>query len=110
MKTISRQTIFLVPCVAMLWCWGLHAESELSKQTAAADELVRLKKWKEAASVCEDILKTDPGNGTVWHQLAMSRYSLGEWDAAVVAFQKSITLRDEPLEIFNLACVFALKG
>jgi hypothetical protein len=40
----------------------------------------------------------------------MARYSLKDWDAAIAAFQKSIAMRDESWEMFNVACVFALKG
>jgi len=76
----------------------------------AADDLFRSHKWQEAASIYEQILKADPTDAAALHQLAMARYSMKDWDAAIAAFQKSIAVRDESWEMFNIACAFALKG
>ena len=72
-----------------------------------ADELYKAKKWTEATQAYEDILKSEPENDTVWYQLALAHYSLGQFAPAADAFLKNIQLTKNPTAMFNLACVYA---
>ncbi len=111
MSFINQKVFISILClVAMLSGPQASTASDTSREMAAADSLFRAKKWKEAAAAYETIVGNQPSNGAAWHQLAMSRYSLGDWNGAIAAFQKGIALSNDPIESFNLACVFARKG
>src|SRR4051812_33627695 len=95
MKIINRSAAGLALFLSTMFC-GILVSGQNGPEQAikAADDLYKTGKWREAISAYEQIVKADPGNAVAWHQLAMSRYSLKEWDAAIAAFQKCITLRD----------------
>jgi hypothetical protein len=88
------------------------AQSYASAQAVAtsserADELLRAKRWAEAAEAYESVVRARPDDAEGWYGLASARYSLGEFAAAADAFQKNVALTKNPTAMFNLACVYA---
>src|SRR5436305_12005836 len=72
-----------------------------------ANELFEAKRWVEAAEAYKAVVKTEPENARAWYQLASAQYHLGDFVSAAEAFQKNVSLTNNPTAIFNLACTFA---
>jgi tetratricopeptide (TPR) repeat protein len=88
---------------------GLLAQNAaLSPPMANANELFKAQKWAEAASAYGEVLKTEPQNGAAWYQLAMSQFSLKQYERAIAPFEKAIEISNNPVAMYNLACVYAL--
>ena len=102
-----RASHFIV--AAVLFC---AAQSYASAQAVAtsperADELLRAKRWAEAAEAYEAVVRARPDDAEAWYGLASARYFLGEFAAAADAFRKNVALTKSPTAMFNLACVYA---
>jgi tetratricopeptide (TPR) repeat protein len=55
-------------------------------------------------------VRNDAGNFAAWYQLGMSRMALHEYESAIAAFQKNISIRDNPVAMYNMACAYARLG
>ena len=84
--------------------------SQQNPQMVAADELFNAKKWPEAETAYEAIVKSEPQNANAWYQLAVVRYSLKEYAPAADAFQKNIAIAGSGFAMYNLACVYSMMG
>lgn len=78
--------------------------------TPEADALFAAQKWNESAPAYEALTKTNPNNGRAWYRLGYSLHSMGKYDQAVRAFQRSIEIGNNPLVMYNLACAHARLG
>jgi hypothetical protein len=83
------------------------AAQTVAPSITRADELLRVKRWAEAAEAYEAVVKVEPDAAAAWYGLASARYFLGEFAAAADAFQKNVALTKNPNAMFNLACVYA---
>lgn len=86
------------------------AQTQPSPKMLAANELFNAQKWAAAASAYEGVIKDEPNNGRAWYQLGTSRFSLGEFAPAIVAFEKNVALVKNPSAIYNIACAYARLG
>jgi len=84
--------------------------SKQDPQMAAAEQLFNAKKWPEAVTAYEAIVKSEPGNADAWYQLGVARYSLKEYAPAADAFQKNIAIANSGFAMYNLACVYSILG
>lgn len=91
---------------------GVQAQPQpqTSMPMAAANELFNAKKWREAGSAYEAIVKIEPNNAEAWYQLGMVRYSLKEYATAADALQKNIAIGNSGFAMYNLACVYSMMG
>lgn len=78
-----------------------------SPQMSAANELFNNQKWAEAATAYEVIAAAEPSNARAWYQLGLSRFSLKQFDSAISAFEKNISLTKNPSAMYNVACAYA---
>ena len=78
--------------------------------TPEADALFAAKKWNESATAYEAFTKTNPNNGRAWYRLGFSLHSMGKYDQAVRAFQRSVDIGNNPLVMYNLACAYSRVG
>ena len=92
----------------------LFASTPVSAQTTSAtpeaDALFTAQKWNEAAPAYEALTKTHPNNGRVWYRLGYSLHSMGKYQEAARAFQRSVEIGNNPLVMYNLACSYARLG
>lgn len=75
----------------------------VSPEMQHASELLLGQHWAEAAAAYEVLLKNEPTNPRAWYQLGLARYQLGQFPAAVTAFEKNVALNPNPFGMFNLA-------
>ena len=87
---------------------GQAAQSNAA--TPEADALFAAQKWSESAAAYEAVTKTNPNNGRAWYRLGFSLHSMGKYDQAVRAFQRSVEIGKNPLVMYNLACAYARLG
>ena len=91
---------------------AVHAQSNTATDTllTSANQLLAARKWTEAASAYEELLKREAGNSEAWYQLATARYQLKQYDAAATALLKAIEISNSGFAMYNLACVYSLMG
>jgi len=70
---------------------------------AAANELYTQKRYAESAAAFADVLKDEPQNGRAWFLLGMSYHSAGKYEQAIAAFEKNLSIAQNPGSMFNLA-------
>jgi tetratricopeptide (TPR) repeat protein len=78
---------------------------EAEARTAAAA-------WAESAPLWEQVVAANPVKGRFWTALADARYQLGEYAAAIAAFERALMLGDGfPAETaYRIACCHAQLG
>lgn len=108
MKTLPLVLLLLV-CFSVIGLTGV-AQTQPSPRMLAANELLKGRKWLEAAKAYEEIVKDEPKNARAWYQLGVARFSLEKFDLAVDAYQKNIALTNNPSAMYNLACAYARLG
>lgn len=110
MKKTSR---YLSLFLNLVLCFALQLTTfaqTSSPKMAPANELFRAKKWAEAAKAYEEVLKEEENNGPAWFQLGMSRFSLQQYQPAIQALEKSISITSNPVAMYNVACAYARLG
>ena len=78
-----------------------------STKMSAANELYKQQKFQEAATAFGDVLKDEPNNGRAWYLLGMSLHSLAKYEQAIAAFEKNVTISQNPNAMFNIACGYS---
>jgi tetratricopeptide (TPR) repeat protein len=81
-----KQIYFACPLLVLVLCTVARAQGE-SRAMQDAAALFRSGRYAEAAKAYEQITKTDPGNGTAWHQWGNSLWEIGETRRAIEIFQ-----------------------
>lgn len=89
---------------------AIPVSAQATSTTPEADALFTAQKWNEAARAYEALTKTDPNNGRVWYRLGYSLHSMGKYQEAARAFQRSVEIGNNPLVMYNLACSYARLG
>src|SRR5436190_5534558 len=99
-------------CAALLLlvilCGACLAQS--NQKTKQADDLYAAQKWVEAAAEYEMVVKEDPNNAFAWYQLGMSQLALHKYEPAIQALEKNISLKQNPVAMYNVACAYARLG
>jgi tetratricopeptide (TPR) repeat protein len=75
-----------------------------------ANKLLKEKKYEEAVTAYNDILKTDEDNTMAWYNLASAEYNLKYYDNAITAYQNAMKNLAGPIVRYNIACAYALNG
>ena len=57
-----------------------------------AVELVRAGKWQQAKVVIESLTSDFPDDGDTWYIQGLTHFQLGEWQKAIIAFEKTLAL------------------
>jgi tetratricopeptide (TPR) repeat protein len=79
--------------------------------TAEARELLRAKKYVEAAQKFEDYLATNRFDGRAWSGLSNCRHMAKQYERAIAAGQKAIACGYNPAgQMYDIACGYALWG
>ena len=82
-------------------------QNSSTPQMNAANELFNNQKWEEAAKAFEAIVAAEPNNARAWYQLGRSRFSLNQFESSIQAFEKTISLNQNPNAMYNVACAYA---
>ena len=107
----SRLGIFMLTLVILfLPVSDALGQTQPSPKMLAANELFKNQQWNEAARAYEEVTREEPNNARAWYQLAMSRFSLEQFETAIAAFQKNIALTKNPNAMYNMACAYARLG
>lgn len=110
MSNNKRGSLLLV-VLMLLSARSLIAQTASSTTTTPeADALFAAQKWSESAPAYDALTKTNPNNGRVWYRLGYSLHSMGKYNEAVRAFQRSVEIGNNPLVMYNLACAYARLG
>jgi tetratricopeptide (TPR) repeat protein len=86
------------------------AQTQISPEMTAANQLTQAGKWPEAAAAYETVLKREPKNANAWYQLGSARYQLKQYKESAAAFEKNVEIANNGFAMYNLACVYALMG
>lgn len=78
-----------------------------SQQMQAAIQLVRGQKWAEAITALDEVVKTEPKNARAWFLLGQLNHQLGQYEKAVLAYDKNIPISNNPTAMYNLACSYS---
>lgn len=97
----------LLTCILLSLSQTTLAQSQPSAKMASADQLFQAKKWSEAAQAYEDVVTNEPNNGRAWFQLGMARFSLKQFEPAIQALEKNISLTNNAVAMYNVACAHA---
>lgn len=81
--------------------------SQPSPKMKAANELYTQKKYPESAAAFTDVLKEEPSNGRAWYLLGMSFHSQAKYEQAIAAFEKNLTIVQNPSSMYNIACGYS---
>jgi len=90
-----------------LFAEDFYAQNAPSPKMTAANELFKQQKYQEAATAFGDVLKDEPSNGRAWYLLGMSLHSLGKYEPAIAAFEKNVSITQNPNAMYNIACGYA---
>ena len=96
--------------LAILFAGSLSLAAQDESKMSAADQLFRAQKFNEAAIAYAEVTKEDPNNAAAWYQLGMSRLALRQFAPAIEALQKNISLKNNPVAMYNVACAYARLG
>lgn len=78
-----------------------------STRMAAANELYKQGKYAESAAAYSEVVKQEPSNGRAWFFLGMSYHSQAQYEQAIAAFEKNLTIAQNPLAMYNIACGYS---
>src|SRR5215213_1539424 len=89
---------FTLSCIIVLAFFSLNAQSTQSKSTytiAKADSLFLVQKWADARREYEGALPLEENqqNALAWNRLGFSCYNLGDYNAALAHYKKSLENR-----------------
>jgi tetratricopeptide (TPR) repeat protein len=99
--------IFLVLFLA--FSVSLYSQNNNSK-LEDANNLLKEKKYKDAVTAYNDILKEDENNTMAWYYLGSAEYNLKNYDSAIKAYQKAMKSLAGPVVRYNIACAYVLSG
>jgi tetratricopeptide (TPR) repeat protein len=85
----------------------LMADEQSSATVQEADAFFQAQKWAEAAKAYEAVSKVEPANARIWYRLGMSLHSLGKYEQALAALQKSVDIGGRPQAMYGLASTYA---
>lgn len=98
-KSLQRIAAF----IALLWVMFSSAsavqKSESEIQLEFGVKVARMGSWREAAFRFERAVKANDSNARAWNNLGVARESLGEFDAARAAYEKSLALAPDDRRI-----------
>ena len=101
MSSKSLQRIAAVS--ALLWVMfssaGAVQKSESEIQLEFGVKVAKMGSWREAAFRFERAVKANDSNARAWNNLGVARESLGEFDAARQAYEKSLALAPDDRRI-----------
>ena len=80
-----------------------QAPAQPSPKMKAANELYTQKKFTESATAFADVTKDEPQNGRAWYLLGMSYHQLGKYDLAIAAFEKNVSIAQNPVSMYKIA-------
>ena len=73
--------------------------------------LFAMEKFSEASQAFDKATSLDPSRGDVWGMQAGALAKIGKFDDAIVAANKGMELApNNPVSIYNRACIYSLKG
>jgi tetratricopeptide (TPR) repeat protein len=78
-----------------------------SAKMVAANELYKQNKFPESAAAFSEVVKEEPSNGRAWFFLGMSFHSQGKYERAIAAFEKNLTIAQNPMSMYNIACGYS---
>jgi len=78
---------------------GAVQKSESEIQLEFGVKVAKMGSWREAAFRFERAVKANDSNARAWNNLGVARESLGEFDAAREAYQKSLALAPDDRRI-----------
>jgi hypothetical protein len=82
-----------------------------SPQLAAANARLQAQDPAGAVAILEPLVKVEPRNAAAWRLLGSARHQLEQFDAAIAAYETSLTLQPNvAVALYNLACAWARKG
>ena len=101
-----KPAVFLV--LFMLCVLPLMAQqvNELNE----ANEYFADKKWREAITAYQNVVKAEPQNGFAWFRLGASYYQINEFERSIEAYLRSVEIAGNPSVMYNLGCSFSRNG
>jgi Flp pilus assembly protein TadD len=79
--------------------------------TMKGQVLFGMEKYSEASQAFNKATSLDPSRGDVWGMQAGALAKIGKFDDAIVAANKGMELApNNPVSIYNRACIYSLKG
>ena len=108
-RKVITLLVALICSLASFSDFSIRAQTPTTNQpTPEADALFQAQKWGEAAKAYEVATKQQPGNGRAWYRLAYVLHALGNYEGAVAAYQKNLSINSANANaMYNLACAFA---
>ncbi|MCZ6765968.1 MAG: tetratricopeptide repeat protein [bacterium] len=110
-------TVALLPIILLLYMLivlptpAKGATSVAAEMYDAGNAAVEAQNWEKAATILDALTKENPYNGDFWYDLAGAHYSLKNYDASIVAYQKAVELgRYKGGSLYNMGCCYALTG
>jgi len=81
-----------------------------AQSAAQADSAFQKGDWRATAQAYGVITQREPANGMAWFRLGIARHALGEFDAAIPAYEKARDLNFQTVSAnYRLARVYSLK-
>ncbi len=103
MKTRFKLAALFAVVLSLTQFLAAQAPAQPSAKMKAANELYSQKKYAESAAAFTDVLKDEPQNGRAWYLLGMSYHSAGKYEQAIAAFEKNLTIAQNPASMYNIA-------
>jgi tetratricopeptide (TPR) repeat protein len=97
-------------CVILTFIVGSVGGTVAQSPNGTADQLFHEQKWAEAATAYEAAVKDNPKDAAAWYQLGMSRLALRQFEPAIEALLKNVSLKNNPNAMYNVACAYARLG
>ena len=109
MLNLPRRILVLLCAVLIISSSAVFAvDKEMMNK---ANELMKAKKWMEAAEVLQDITNADHNNGEAWFKQGLALHSAGNYKNAIEAYTQAERAGYAPtFTRYNLACSYALSG
>lgn len=111
------KNIFLLSIMVIGSCFSVAQNSKKSTPQFTlrqADSLFTLSSWKSAIPVYEAVLQRAPENSLAWNRLAFCYHNLGDYDKAIVNYDRSLQNKPTPGVAMTvqsrLARVYSLKN
>lgn len=92
-------------------CGMKLVKEKTSDADGRGDSHFARQQWAEAVESYKQAVVAEPGDGNAWTRLGYSLHMLGRLDEALVAHKRAAEFAvGRPIALFNVACVFSLKG
>lgn len=98
-KTLQRIAAVSALSWVMFSSAGAVQKSESEVQLEFGVKVAKMGSWREAAFRFERAVKANDSNARAWNNLGVARESLGEFDAARQAYEKSLALAPDDRRI-----------